>query len=168
MKYNKLKDKRQMRWHPLAVRFALNIKYLSTSAYKAMRQSGIIHLPSERTLRDYTHWSSVHSGVQIEYIEDFSKMLDDVPCRQRHCALCMDEMTIKSGLVFDKISGTIVGFTDLGSVNHDIECVVRGENYARPLADHAFAFLARSIFKPSLSSTVAYYFSSNLAGSTEV
>lgn len=34
-----LKDKRQMRWHPLVIRFALN---LSTSSYRAMRQSGII------------------------------------------------------------------------------------------------------------------------------
>lgn len=37
--YNALKDKRQMRWHPLVIRFALN---LSTSSYRAMRQSGII------------------------------------------------------------------------------------------------------------------------------
>ena len=33
-KYNSLKDKRQMRWHPLVIRFALNLKYMSTSAYR--------------------------------------------------------------------------------------------------------------------------------------
>ena len=32
-KYNSLRDKRQMRWHPLVIRFALNLKYMSTSAY---------------------------------------------------------------------------------------------------------------------------------------
>ena len=30
-KYNSLKNKCQMRWHPLVIRFALNLKYLSTS-----------------------------------------------------------------------------------------------------------------------------------------
>ncbi len=29
---NSLKDKRQMRWHPLVIRFALNLKYMSSSA----------------------------------------------------------------------------------------------------------------------------------------
>ena len=35
--YNGLKDKRQMRWHPYMIRFALNLKYQSSSAYKAAR-----------------------------------------------------------------------------------------------------------------------------------
>ena len=35
--YNNLKDKRQMRWHPLVLRFALNLKYVSTSAYHAVK-----------------------------------------------------------------------------------------------------------------------------------
>ena len=63
VKYNELKNKRQMRWHPLVLRFALNLKYMSTSAYKAMQQSGIIHLLSERTLSDYTHWSQPHTRL---------------------------------------------------------------------------------------------------------
>lgn len=45
MKYHRLKDKRQMRWHPLVVRFALNLKYLSSTAYRAVRESVIIQLP---------------------------------------------------------------------------------------------------------------------------
>ena len=35
-KYNNLKTKSQMRWHPLVIRFALNLKYLLMSDYKAM------------------------------------------------------------------------------------------------------------------------------------
>ena len=46
-KYNSLKEKRQMRWHPLVIRFALNLKYISTSAYHAVQQSGVINLPSQ-------------------------------------------------------------------------------------------------------------------------
>ena len=54
-RFNSLKDKRQMRWHPLVLRFALKLKYLSDTAYRAIRQSGVVNLPSERTLSDYTH-----------------------------------------------------------------------------------------------------------------
>lgn len=33
--YNKLGNKRRIRWHPLMIRFALNLRYLSSSAYQA-------------------------------------------------------------------------------------------------------------------------------------
>ena len=46
--YHTRAKKQGMRWHPLIVRFALNLKYLSSNAYKAV--NGFISLPSERTL----------------------------------------------------------------------------------------------------------------------
>ena len=163
--YNTVKDKRQMRWHPLIVRFALNLKYLSTSAYRAMRKSGIIHLPSERTLSDYTHWTAPHSGVSLEFIEEFTRMLDDVPCGQHQCSLSMDEMKIKSGLVVDKYCGRLIGFVDLGQANRDIEKLMSGEDAAqKQIADQVFVFMARAVFKPSLSIPVAHYFCKHIKG----
>ena len=141
--FNSLKNPRQMKWHPFMIRFALNLKYLSTSAYKALCLSGVIHLLSERTLSDYTHWTTPHSGVQLEFIEELSRSLNELPSGQQCCALSMDEMKIKSGLVFEKHSGTLVGFTDLGSVNRDIEMLLHSDNESneRNLAKHAFVFL---------------------------
>ena len=169
-KYNNLKDKRQMRWHPLMVRFALNLKYLSGSAYRAVRQSGVIALPSDRTLSDYTHWMTPRNGVQLEFVEQLLSLLTaEVSCGQYHCALSMDEMKLKSGLVFNKHTGLLCGFVDLGSVNQDIELAVSGtkdESSTSVLAEQAFVFLARAIFKPSLSVPVAHYCSANLKGTT--
>lgn len=166
--YNSVKDKRQMRWHPLIIKFALNLKYLSTSAYKAMRKSGIIHLPSERTLSDYTHWSTIQTGVNLDFIEEFDRLLGDVECHQKHCTVSMDEMKIKSGLVYDKHSGMLVGFVDLGKVNHDIEVLMTGaedgKDVSKQLADQVFVLMARAVFKPTLSLPVAHYFSLNLKG----
>ena len=165
--YNLSKDRRQMRWHPLLIRFALNLKYLSSSAYRAVHQSGIISLPSERTLADYTHWTSPHAGVQLEFIEEFIAMLEsDCPHGQHHCALSMDEMKIKSGLVFNKHTGSLTGFVDLGSANQDLVRAVSGEdqNTNATLAEQVFVFMARAVFKPSLTMPVAHYFSSNLKG----
>ena len=169
-KYNSLRDKRQMKWHPLVIRFALNLKYMSTSAYRAVRQSGIISLPSQRTLSDYTHWASAHTGVQIEFIEQFKCLLESevkLP-PQYQCALSMDEMKIKSGLVFSKRSGSLVGFIDLGSVNRDMERLAIDDMTANSsnghLAKQIFVFMARAVFHPSLAVPVAHYPSLNLTG----
>lgn len=64
-----LKEKRQMKWHPLIIRFALVLRYVSTSGYRVAANSGFLSLPSERTLRDYTHWCSVKDGVQMPFIK---------------------------------------------------------------------------------------------------
>ena len=70
---------------------------------------------------DYNHWISPHSGAQYEFIEQLKSALDtDLPSKPHYCALLMDEMKIKSGLVFDKHHGTFTGFVNLGSVNDDI------------------------------------------------
>ena len=38
------------------IKWCLNLKLLSTSSYHALRTSGFVTLPSERTLRDYTSY----------------------------------------------------------------------------------------------------------------
>jgi hypothetical protein len=106
-------------------------------------------------------------GVQLEFIEEFLAMLEsDCPHEQHHCALSMDEMKIKGGLVFNKHTGTLTGFVDLGSANHDLIQAVSGEdqNTNANLAEKVFVFMARAVFKPSLTMAVAHYFSSNLKG----
>ena len=62
-------EKTGIRWHPMIVRWCLNLKLLSTSAYQSMRSAGFINLPSERTLRDYSHY--------IESAERFQNEVED-------------------------------------------------------------------------------------------
>lgn len=165
--YHQLKDKRQMRWHSLVLRFSLNLKYMSTSAYRAVRQSGIISVPSERTLSDYTHWTKAHSGIQFEFVEELKSRLEkEVTSSHYHCTIVVDEMKIKSGLIFDKHSGRLTGFVDLGDVNRDMEQLLNQEQEesSPKLADQVLVFMARAVFKPSLAVPVAHYFSLNLSG----
>ena len=77
-------------------------------------------MPSERILSDYTHWTSVHNGVELEFIEHFKSILED-EVSSPQCALSKDEIKIKSGLIFSKRTGSLVGFVDLGSINRDME-----------------------------------------------
>jgi len=57
------------------IRFALLIRLLSPVAYQAMRDSGFIALPGERTLFDYSHVMEVKDGCHQEIIEDISKRI---------------------------------------------------------------------------------------------
>ena len=54
-------DSRQIKWHPALIKWCLHLKFISSGAYHSLRSSGVITLPSERTLRSYTHW--IKSGI---------------------------------------------------------------------------------------------------------
>ena len=170
-KFNALKNKRQMRWHPLIIRYALALKYSSTSAYRLV--SGYLSLPSERTLRDYTHWCSVSDGVQIPFIEHARKTLNEsgISKLQLQFTLLMDEMKIKQGLVFSKSTKEIIGFTNLSTVNHELSILTEETDSSTEsslasyqIAKQMLVFMIRPIFKPSLSFLVALYPSSNRSG----
>ncbi len=108
--------------------------------------------------------------MQVEFIEHFKHMLEsDVSSpAQHHCALSMDEMKSKSRLVFSKSTGSLVGFVDLGGANRDMERLMVEDTTDSTtngrLADQAFAFMARAVFKPSLAVPIAHYPSLKLTG----
>ena len=49
------------RFHPQVIRFALSIHAKSASAYRELRDSGALILPSERVLRDYKNYFELAS-----------------------------------------------------------------------------------------------------------
>ena len=167
-KYNALKNKRQMRWHPLVIWFALSLRYASSTAYRTVTRSGLLSLPSERTLRDYTHWCSVRNGVHFPFIDKAKKVMaqEGFEKEDMQFALIMDEMKIKRGLVYRKHTGDLVGFCDLSTVNQDLdELAADVESNATPkLAEQMLTFMIRPIFRPSLSFMVASYASLCLSG----
>ena len=71
----------QMRWHPVMIRWCLNLKMLSSAAYHAMCISNFITLPSERTLHDYTHYVQARPGFQDDIETDLKREagLDELP-----------------------------------------------------------------------------------------
>lgn len=61
----KMSNKKQLRWHPAMIKWCLHLKFLSSGCYHALRTSGLVTLPSERTLRDYLPLDSSWGGVHI-------------------------------------------------------------------------------------------------------
>ena len=156
-KYNSLKTKNQMRWHPLIIRFALSLRCASSAAYRTVSSSGLLSLPSERTLRDYTHWCKLQNGVHFSLIKKAKEILskESIEGEERQFALVMDEMKIKHGLVFRKHTGDLVGFCDLGTVNQELEAMATTRS--PKLAEQMLVFMVRPIFKPSLTFMIASY-----------
>jgi len=49
-----------MKWEPVIIRWCLYLRHPSrSSAYEVLRESGIIKLPAQRTLRDYTYFTKL-------------------------------------------------------------------------------------------------------------
>ena len=100
-----------MRWHPAIIRWCLYLHHRSSGCYSTLRISGILRLPSERTLQDYWHFAPASSG----FSNALDKQLQDAVSEQtpQHLAkfvtLVLDEMFIKEGLFFEKHSGAFVG-----------------------------------------------------------
>ena len=40
-------DKRQLRWHPAVIKWCLHVKYRSSSAYHAIRSTGVLTVPKD-------------------------------------------------------------------------------------------------------------------------
>lgn len=57
----KVKGKKAVRYHPIFVRWCLNISRISPAAYEVLRESGF-NLPTQRRLNDYTHWVQAKPG----------------------------------------------------------------------------------------------------------
>ena len=159
MLFNKSKSKKGMWWHPLIIRFALNLRYLSSTAYKAV--GNFLHLSSKRTLQDYTHVMKFNAGTSSDVMERFKRDVGREKCPKKF-GLLMDEMKIKSGLVFSKSSRRLVGFIELCNVSSDLKklesimCCKNQEDIPT-LVDHMLVLMARAIFKPSFTFPVAQY-----------
>ena len=135
------------------IRWCLYIRYCSSGAYEALRQSGILKLPSQRTLRDYTHHTEAAPGFSSEVDSMLIKATEvDTCCERNKCVLLLlDEMHIREDLVYDKHSGELVGFTNLGSINSHLDAFEwalssSSEDSLPALAKTVMVFMVRGLF----------------------
>lgn len=140
-----LKDTRQMRWHPMMIKWCMNLRMLSSSCYNALRSTGVLTLPSERTLRDYTHIVKAKPGLQPDVDEQLIKeaKLGEVLEHQKYVALIFYEVKIKD-LVYKKHSGELIGFVDITDINQHLTALEQsclGETPTHQLATHMLVFM---------------------------
>ena len=79
----------------------------------------MITLSSDCTLRDYWHASSSTSGFLVETHQELLTAIQQQKPQHlaKYVGIILDEMHVKEGLFFDKHTGCLVGFLDLGETN---------------------------------------------------
>ena len=154
-----------MKWHPLFIKWFLYLRHLSGKSYDLLRDSGYIQLPSQRTLRDYTHYIPSTIGFSEKIDQDLVNVANLAVDVNKYVGLIMDEIHIKHELVFDKHEGSLIGFVNLGETNNQLiefEAALSSEEY-QPLATSMLVFMVRGLFQ-KLNYPYAQFACSNLTG----
>ena len=152
LKAASVKGKSGMRWHPAMIRWCLYLHHKSSGCYSTLRNSGVLTLPSDRTLRDYKHSSTSRIGFSYELdLELFEAVAKLRPQNlAKYVGLTLDEMHVKEGLFFDKHTGTLIGYSDLGEVNSLLsdygQQLSTSEGTPRPLGKCMLMFMVRGLF----------------------
>ena len=151
------------------IKWCLSLKLLSSSCYNALRSSGLIKLPSERTLRDYTNWTKSTTGLSVSVDQQLLSEANIESCDQnRYVCLIFDECKIKEDLVYNKHSGELIGFTDITDINNHLKSVEQSYSGSIPmsrheLATHMLLFMVRGLFS-SLKYPYSQFPTNNLTG----
>ena len=129
------------------IRFALHIHLRSPSAYQALRGSNVIKLPCERTLRDYTNTVHPSTGFHKAVFNDLKNQAGKLNDIQKYVVLMLDEVSIKDDLVYDKVTGELVGFVNLGNDVDDCYTIRNKERSTGTpnIATHALVCMVTSI-----------------------
>jgi len=102
------------------IRWCLYLHHRSSGCYSTLRNTGVISLPSEQTLRDYRHFAPSVCGFSTATdLQLLEQVQQQKPAHQaKYVGWVIDEMYVKEGLVFEKLTGSLVGQSDLGDVNN--------------------------------------------------
>ena len=138
-----------IRYHPMVIKFCLSLASKSSSAYSDLRYdsktgSGILVLPSLRTLRDYKNYIRPRRGFNPDIINDLSVKTKEFSPAERFVTILFDEMKIQEDLVWDKHTGELIGFVDLGDIDTNFATL----QDVQQLATHVLVFLIKSVVNP--------------------
>lgn len=135
----------------MIVKWCLNMRLISSASYHAMRTSGFITLPSERTLRDYTNYIKATPGLSFDVLQQMKEhaKICEIPAAKSYVTILLDEMKVKEDIVYDKQTGCMIGCVNLGSINDELQQVADENSQEMKhsrVADHILTVLVRGLF----------------------
>ena len=151
------------------IKWCIYLRYLSQGAYETLRLSKCIFLPSQRTLRDYTHHLKPGSGFSAGVDGQLYSIakLDKCEERDRCVLLLLDEIYVKQDLVYNKNTGELIGFMDIGDINNHLlaleKSLLASESPEPQLARTMMTFMVRGLLS-RLEYPYAHFPCSNLTG----
>ena len=140
----------------MIIKYCLSLAAKS-SAYSDLRSnsrtgSGVLILPCLRTLRDYKNYIRPKRGFNNEVVDKLNKKTELFSESERYVTILFNEMKIQEDPMWDKHTGELIGFVDLGDMKL---------NYATVLVTHILVFLVKSVVNPLCD--YWYYFISNFS-----
>ena len=83
------------------------MRHLSGAAYELLRDTGVVKLPSQRTLCDYTYYTSACTGFDASVDRQLMELAELDSCEERSkCVIIIiDEVHIREDIVYDKHTG---------------------------------------------------------------
>ena len=142
-------NKKGIRYHPAIIRYCLNLQAKSSSMYEEIRYdektgTGFLVLPSKRRLRDYKNYIRPQRGFNPDIIKELADKTSNFSDQEKYVTILIDEMKIQEDLVWDKHTGELIGYVDLG----DKEVNQATLKDTQAVASHILVFLVRSIVNP--------------------
>lgn len=123
----------------------------SSGAYNTLRDSGVVMLPSGRTLRDYRHHSPAKSGFSNSFDLQLLERARTTKPQDlaKYVTILVDEMYVREGVVYRKTTGDLTGFVELGDVDTYLDeyerCSLQGSRKSRELAKTIVVFMVRGL-----------------------
>lgn len=141
------------------------LRHLSGSAYELLRNLGL-KLPSQQTLRDYSYITPTSIGFSNQVDQQLMEVVNIAQYEefQKCVLLLVDEVHIKEDLVFDKHSGELLGYINLGETNQllDVERLL-SDDQDQELASSIVVIMVRGLFT-RLCFPYAQFAASTLSG----
>eukprot|EP00112_Aurelia_sp_Birch-Aquarium-sp1_P022151 Seg6146.2 transcript_id=Seg6146.2/GoldUCD/mRNA.D3Y31 product="Transposable element P transposase" protein_id=Seg6146.2/GoldUCD/D3Y31 len=141
------------RYHPTITRWCLSLK--SASTYDELRDTFkdcTIVLPSRRFLRDYSNAITPRTGFNPGVINELSNATKSYVNHQRFVFILYDEMRVQGNLIWDKHSGELIGYVNLGDPDINFATLEKVDE----IASHALLFMVRGILT-TLKHTLGYF-----------
>ena len=141
-------SKKGICYHPAIIKKCLSLLAKSPAAYDELRYdeqkgTGFLILPSKRRLRDYKNYIRPERGFNPLIVKELMEKVKDFSEVERFVVLCFDEMKVEENLVWDKHTGELIGFVDLGDPDlHDATGI------KEDIATHILVFLVRGVVNP--------------------
>ena len=146
------KKSRGFRWSSRDKALALSLLHSSPKAYRLLRK--IFSMPCVNTLKAAMHKIQIYPGFNEQILEALKMKTSSLSQSSKMVVIAMDEMYIKEGLFYDKGRDVVEGF-------------VEGLNKSKELANHAVAYMVRSLVD-KWKQPLGYFLSSGPMGGAEL
>ena len=138
-----------IRYHPMIIRYCLSLASKLATAYNEIRDdankgTGFVILLSRRRLLDCKNYVKPQRGFNQEIIQELCSKIKAFSEQEKFVVILKDEMKIQENLVWDKHTGELIGYFDLGNTELNYVTLPKVNEFP----SHVTVFLVRSIANP--------------------